>query len=62
MSKTEHASPKEPDKNLHIEVPLSFHKRLRMLCVLKNCTLKSYALEALAEKVSRDEAETRGDK
>lgn len=62
MSKTEHAEDKEPDKNLHVEVPLSFHKKLRMLCVMKNCTLKSYALTALAEKVSRDEIEMRDNK
>jgi hypothetical protein len=50
---------KEPEKNLHIEVPESFHTRLKMLCVIKKSTLKDYALAALEEKVARDEEEMR---
>lgn len=53
---------KEPGKNLHIEIPQSFHTRLKMLCVIKESTLKSYAMSALEEKVARDEAEMRGEK
>lgn len=53
---------KEPEKNLHIEVPESFHTRLKMLCVIKGSTLKAYALSALEEKVARDEAQMRDSK
>ena len=45
----------EPVKNLHIEVPDSFHRRIKMLCVMKGQTLKAYAYEALTEKVARDD-------
>jgi hypothetical protein len=53
---------KEPEKNLHIEVPQSFHQRLKMLCVVKDSTLKAYALAALEEKVARDEKAMRKEK
>ena len=47
--------PPEVVKNLHIEVPESFHRRIKMLCVMKGKTLKEYAYEALKEKVARDD-------
>jgi hypothetical protein len=50
---------KESVKNLHVEVPESFHRRVKMLCVLQGSTLKDYALSALEEKVARDEQEMR---
>ena len=43
-------------KNLHVEVPETFHTRVKMLCVMKKVSLMSYALAALEEKVARDEA------
>ena len=49
----------EPLKNLHIEVPESFHRRIKMLCVMKSKTLKEYAFEALQEKVAKDDKEMR---
>jgi len=45
----------EKVKNLHVEVPESFHTRVKMLCVMKKVSLMSYALAALEEKVARDE-------
>jgi hypothetical protein len=44
-------------KNLHVEVPESFHTRVKMLCVIKKTSMKDYALAALEEKVARDEAQ-----
>ena len=58
MPKTEGETP-EPGKNIHIEVPESFHKRIKMLCVVKGCTLKSYLLAALKDKVDHDDREMR---
>lgn len=49
------SAPKEPVRNLHVEVPESFHRRIKMLCAMQGGTLKDYALEALKEKVARDE-------
>jgi hypothetical protein len=43
-------------KNLHVEVPETFHTRVKMLCVIKKTSMKDYALAALEEKVARDEA------
>ena len=49
-------SAKNPEvRNLHIEVPEEFHRRIKMLCVMKGKTLKAYAFEALQEKVARDD-------
>jgi predicted HicB family RNase H-like nuclease len=63
MAKTEGSgSQKEPVKNLHVEVPESFHRRVKMLCVMQGSTLKDYALSALEEKVARDEEEMRKSK
>lgn len=45
---------KEAIRNLHIEVPESFHRRIKMLCAMNGRTLKEYAFRALQEKVSRD--------
>ena len=58
MPNTE-AKTKEPSKNLHIDVPESFHKKIKMLCVVKGCTLKSYLLAALKDKVAQDDREMR---
>ena len=33
----------------------SFHRRVKMLCVVQGSTLKDYALSAIEEKVARDE-------
>jgi len=48
---------KKPVKNLHVEVPEDFHRKVKMLCVMQGMTLKDYALTALREKVTRDEEE-----
>jgi len=48
---------KKPVKNLHVEVPEEFHRKVKMLCVMQGLTLKDYALTALREKVLRDEKE-----
>ena len=42
-------------KNLHIEVDDDFHKRLKLICVMKGVTLKDYALSALRAQVEDDE-------
>jgi hypothetical protein len=55
-------TPKRVVKNLHVEVPEAFHKKIRMLCVMQGVTLKDYSLEALKEKVERDEAEMKVEK
>ena len=47
--------PKEDVKNLHVVVPVSFHRRVKMLCAMQSLTLKNYTLMALEEKVARDE-------
>jgi len=47
---------KDTVKNLHVEVPETFHTRVKMLCVIKKTSMKDYALAALEEKVARDEA------
>lgn len=46
---------KEAVRNLHVEVPDSFHRRVKMLCAMQGTSLKDFALEALQEKVVRDE-------
>lgn len=48
---------KKAVKNLHVEVPEDFHRKVKMLCVMQGLTLKDYALTALREKVTRDEEE-----
>lgn len=42
-------------RNLHVEVPEPFHRKVKMLCAMQGCTLKDYAVTALEEKVARDE-------
>lgn len=46
-------------KNLHVELTPDFHTRLKVLVAIQNKSLKGYALEAIKEKVARDEAEMR---
>ena len=55
MSKDPADEPKPNVRNLHVQVDVDFHKRIRMLCVMQGITLKSFALTALREKVQRDE-------
>lgn len=43
-------------KNLHVEMPVEFHKRLKVLVAIRGGTLKDYALAAIREQVARDEA------
>lgn len=62
MSEAKLATVKKPVakktvKNLHVEVPEDFHRKVKMLCVMQGLTLKDYALTALREKVTRDEEE-----
>jgi hypothetical protein len=52
---------KEPVKNLHIDVPESFHRRVKMMCVMRGKTLRAYAYEAMQEKVARDEEALRSE-
>jgi len=44
-------------KSLHTEVPVEFHRRIKMLCVMQDINMKDYTLAALKEKVARDEAQ-----
>ncbi|MBW1832882.1 MAG: hypothetical protein JRJ10_14510 [Deltaproteobacteria bacterium] len=54
---------KQPgQKNLHMEVPEAFHRRVKMLCAMQGCTLKDYVVTALEEKVKRDETQMAGDR
>jgi predicted HicB family RNase H-like nuclease len=62
MSETKKAPARKPAtkktvKNLHVEVPEEFHRKVKMLTVMQGITLKDYALTALREKVARDEEE-----
>lgn len=41
--------------HLHIEVPVDFHTRIKMQCVMGRVTLQAYALAALEEKMARGE-------
>ena len=50
----------EPDvpqeiKNMHIVVPTGLHTRVRMMCVIKDITLREFTNQALEEKLERDE-------
>lgn len=54
------APERERLKNIHLEVSESFHHRLKLLCVVRKTSLKAYGLEALKEKVARDDAEIAG--
>jgi len=56
MANDKPASDADKIKNLHVEVPETFHTRVKMLCVMKKVSLMSYTLAALEEKVARDEA------
>jgi len=47
----------EPTRNLHISVPESFHRRVKLMCAFTDKTLKDYSIEAIEERVKRDEAE-----
>jgi predicted HicB family RNase H-like nuclease len=49
------STPKNGRRNLHVEVPEEFHRKVKMLCAMQGCTLKAYAVTALEEKVARDE-------
>lgn len=42
-------------KNFHMEVPEPFHKKVKMMCVIKGLTLKDYIMTAVRERVERDE-------
>ena len=44
-------------KSLHVGIPEAFHRRVKMLCVIKGQTLKDYVSAAVEEKVARDEAD-----
>lgn len=48
-------SGREGLRNLHVEVPEPFHRKVKMLCAMQGITLKDYAVTALEEKVARDE-------
>lgn len=52
----------EPVKNIHGEVPESFHRRIKMLCAAQGTTIRKYLLCALEEKVARDEQAMRRDR
>lgn len=56
MAKDPAAKQKPAVKNLHVEVEVEFHTKVKMLCVMQGITLKDYALTSLREKVARDEA------
>jgi ribosomal protein S25 len=42
-------------KNMHIVVPDQLHTRVRMMCVIKDITLREFTNQALVEKLERDE-------
>lgn len=46
----------EPRKNIHLDVPKSLHKELRMVATFLDMTLQDYGLEALKEKLAADQA------
>lgn len=43
-------------RNLHIEVPDDFHRKLKVICAQTGTKLKDFALDALREKVARTKA------
>lgn len=45
----------EEGKSLHIKVPGDLHRKIKILCIVKECTMKSYLLAALKERVARDD-------
>lgn len=51
------APEKDDGRHVHTEVAPEFHTRLRMICVMKNKSLKAFAREALEEKLEREERE-----
>ena len=62
MAKDPVAKQKPAVKNLHVEVEVDFHTKVKMLCVMQGITLKEYALTSLREKVARDEAKMKNRK
>lgn len=42
-------------KNMHIMVPQDLHLRVKMMCVIKDVTLREFTEQALREKLERDE-------
>jgi predicted HicB family RNase H-like nuclease len=61
-SESSNGASRKSIRNIHIEVPEPFHRRLKVLCALKGVSLKTYAQTAIEEQVKRDDAEIAANK
>jgi len=54
MTVTKPEGPKRV-RNMHIVIPQELHQKVKMMCVIKDVTLREFTETALKEKLERDE-------
>ena len=44
------------DKQICFRINIELHEKIKVVCAMRHCTMRSWILKAMAEKLVKDEA------
>ena len=44
------------DKQICFRINMELHEKIKVVCAMRHCTMKSWIMKAIAEKLLKDEA------